>query len=429
MSESVGMQKLTRAWNDVNSIVRKQKGHKKIEMRLNTVMDNFFDLIYCQCSITCVELVTCSMDKNCSHKMVMCCDKEFACKVDNCSHKQVKTCAMDIACSLANCCHKKNISCLCPKGNKLPILELSFIRAQRLKVGDKCAYQIGQADKKDTKDQLKSRKRKGDDLERDHNRNMKIEDDKQVENTIKGEAEIFMNAVPDEALTGANNNDEDIHIKRVDDKLSSLQNRNSFPTVAAVSLRYGASDRMTAAIATAALIDAKVISEEDSTQVLDHHKVHREKVRLMDKLRETADEKYQEEDIKCILADGRKNWTLVMEKDEETGKYYQSKVKMEHIVVTSEPGGEYLFHFVPDEATKDEKPAKKVANKIVEWILKYGVETSLDSIGGDSTNSNTGWEGGTFTHIEIMLKGKKMWLVCFLHTNELPLRHLMTFFG
>ena len=79
---------------------------------------------------------------------------------------------------------------------------------------------------------------------------------------------------------GANNNDEDIHIKSVDDKLSSLQNRNSFPTVAAVSLRYGASDRMTAAIATAALIDAKVISEEDSTQVLDHHKVHREKVRL-----------------------------------------------------------------------------------------------------------------------------------------------------
>ena len=77
-------------------------------------------------------------------------------------------------------------------------------------------------------------------------------------------------------------------------------------------------------------------------------------------------------------------------------------------MVTSEPGGEYLFHFVPDEATEDEKPAKKVANKIVHWILRYGVETSLDSIGGDSTNSNTGWEGGTFTHIEIMLKGKKM---------------------
>ena len=85
-----------------------------------------------------------------------------------------------------------------------------------------------------------------------------------------------------------------------------------------------------------------------------------------------------------------------MEKDEETGKYYQSKVKMEHIVVTSEPGGEYLFHFVPDEATKDEKPAKKVANKIVDWILKYGVETSLDSIGGDS-NQQQHWVLGGHT--------------------------------
>ena len=62
-----------------------------------------------------------------------------------------------------------------------------------------------------------------------------------------------------------------------------------------------------------------------------------------------------------MLFDGRKNWTKVMEKDEETGRYYQGQVKMEHIVVTSEPGGEYLFHFVPEEAPKDEKAAKKVA--------------------------------------------------------------------
>ena len=34
----------------------------------------------------------------------------------------------------------------------------------------------------------------------------------------------------------------------------------------------------------------------------------------------------------------------------------------------------YLFHFVPEEATKNEKAAKKVANKIVEWVFKYGAE-------------------------------------------------------
>ena len=37
---------------------------------------------------------------------------------------------------------------------------------------------------------------------------------------------------------------------------------------------------------------------------------------------------------------GRKNWTNVMGKDEVTGRYYQSREKHEHIVVTNEPGGE-----------------------------------------------------------------------------------------
>ena len=77
---------------------------------------------------------------------------------------------------------------------------------------------------------------------------------------------------------------------------------------------------MTAAIATAALIDAGIITEEDSTIVLDHHKAKSEKKQLMDKLRIGADQKYKEKDIKCMLFDGRKNWTNMTEKDAETGK-------------------------------------------------------------------------------------------------------------
>ena len=133
-------------------------------------------------------------------------------------------------------------------------------------------------------------------------------------------------------------------------------------------MRYGASNRLTAAIATAALIDAGVVNKDDACKVLDHKKVQREKQRLMKDLRVKADVRYREEDIKCILFDGRKNWTNVMEKDEETGKYYQSRVKLEHISVTSEPGGEYLFHFVPPEATKEVKASKQIAIKIVEWM-------------------------------------------------------------
>ena len=86
--------------------------------------------------------------------------------------------------------------------------------------------------------------------------------------------------------------------------------------------------------------------------------------------------------------------------------------------MTSEPGVEYLFHFVPDEATKDVKAAKQVAVKIVDWLQQFGVDETLDSIAGDPMNMNTGWEGGSFALIESMLGKKKTWLVCFLHLNE-----------
>ena len=109
----------------------------------------------------------------------------------------------------------------------------------------------------------------------------------------------------------------------------------------------------------------------------------------------------------------------------ETGKRYPTTEKIEHICVSSEPGSEYLFHFTPEEATKTTKHAEQVANKLADWIMDYGVNETLLAIGGDSTNVNTGRKGGTFHHVEQKLGVKLNWLVCFLHTNELPLRHLV----
>ena len=109
----------------------------------------------------------------------------------------------------------------------------------------------------------------------------------------------------------------------------------------------------------------------------------------------------------------------------ETGKKYPTTQKIEHISVSKEPGSEYLFHFTPEEATKNVKHAEQVANKLVDWIKNYGVNETLLAIGGDSTNVNTGREGGTFHHVEKKLGIKLNWLVCYLHTNELGLRHLV----
>ena len=149
LQRKVGVQKLNRALSDINSIVRKQKGFRNLEQRIEPLLDKLLDLVHCQCLINCVELIPCSSMVKCTHRKLMCCEKEFDCKLDNCPHKQVRVCVMEISCSKANCGHKKCVSCTCPKENKLPNLDLSYLRAQRLKVGDKCAYQMSYIDKKD----------------------------------------------------------------------------------------------------------------------------------------------------------------------------------------------------------------------------------------------------------------------------------------
>ena len=54
-------------------------------------------------------------------------------------------------------------------------------------------------------------------------------------------------------------------------------------------------------------------------------------------------------------------------------------------------------------------------------------DKSLQTIGGDSTNVNyTGFDGGCMYSVEVKLGHTLIWLVCALHTNELPLRHLIT---
>ena len=422
MDEKAAVKKIVGYWVDVNTVLRRQKGYKTTQKRSEAQLDKLLDILQCKCEINCAEIIECLLAKCSSHMKNMTCVKN--CSLDNCPHKQVKSCVKQVICSLASCSHVKTISCQCPKEFKLPKLDLPFIRAQRLKVGDKSAYRMGQVDKREIMKQQATLNRKEQEKVDSENRNEKNRIEKEETNLRNREAIEFLSEMPDDSSEQIE--DTEFVVKAIDDKLrESVQNRMNFPTVAGVSLRYGASDRMTAAIATAALIDAGLVTENDSMKVLDHHKVHREKVKHMNNLKAIAEEKYKEGDIRCILFDGRKNWTNVMEKDESTGKYYQTRVKMEHIVVTSEPGGEYLFHFVPDEATKEIKAAKQVALKIVDWLHKFDVDETLDSLGGDSTNMNTGWDGGSFTLIESLLGKKKTWLVCSLHLNELPLRHLI----
>ena len=93
--------------------------------------------------------------------------------------------------------------------------------------------------------------------------------------------------------------------------------------------------------------------------------------------------------------------------------------------MTSEPEGTYLAHFTPEEPLHPEKPAFKEEQGLYDILCSHGATESCLVLGGDSTASNTGHKGGVLTHLESMLGHKCQWNICAIHTNELPIRHLI----
>ncbi|XP_076035029.1 uncharacterized protein LOC143021446 [Oratosquilla oratoria] len=85
--------------------------------------------------------------------------------------------------------------------------------------------------------------------------------------------------------------------------------------------------------------------------------------------------------------------TKVFMKVGDSAKLFPAMVKEEHYTCCSEPGGKYLWHFTPE---KDDikKPAEIVADNIVNCLKERNIDQTLKAIGGDSTNTNTGWQGG-----------------------------------
>ncbi|KAI9530508.1 hypothetical protein NQZ68_004526 [Dissostichus eleginoides] len=69
------------------------------------------------------------------------------------------------------------------------------------------------------------------------------------------------------------------------------KNYDDIPNIALASVRYGIGLRPTASIATAALIDAGIITEDNTSKVIDKNKVKRAQEKLMRELGEEFEEK------------------------------------------------------------------------------------------------------------------------------------------
>ena len=80
------------------------------------------------------------------------------------------------------------------------------------------------------------------------------------------------------------------------------------------------------------------------------------------------------------------------------------------------------------QSLKEENQMKyqsELTKILYDWVVEHGISKSLIAIGADSTNLNTGFKGGAINFLENKLGRRLIWLICALHTNELPIKHLM----
>ena len=89
---------------------------------------------------------------------------------------------------------------------------------------------------------------------------------------------------------------------------------------------------------------------------------------------------------------------------------------LEHFTCVSEPGGEYLTHVTPSDAT-----GRTIAKELVAVVRERNLK--LEVMGMDGTSVNTGIHNGVFRVVEQELEVVVHHVVCLFHLNELHFRH------
>ena len=175
------------------------------------------------------------------------------------------------------------------------------------------------------------------------------------------------------------------------------------------------SDQSAASIASAVLQDVDMVNKDDISKVVDRSKVRRERSKLRSKLTRCTHE------IKPLglSFDGRKDTTQVMIK--KGRKLAKSTVIEEHITLVEEPQSKYIGHITVVNGS-----SKTIAEGIIQFFDTNKMSTEdIIAVGCDGTNVNTGVSGGVIRLLETRFGRPLQWLICMLHCNELPLRHLL----
>lgn len=171
-----------------------------------------------------------------------------------------------------------------------------------------------------------------------------------------------------------------------------------------IALRFGVDPSKTAAISTATLVAHKLVSKDNTKYIIDRQKVKRQTDKLIEKVK---NEGFQEFVVMNNIYFDSKKAIIGREKE----NLY---------VFVTEPNGQFVFC----ESNPGED-AEAAFNMILTSFSKRGLMLQrVYLVGVDGTNVNTGHANGIIRMLEVHLEHPVQWIVCLLHTNELPLRKL-----
>lgn len=298
---------------------------------------------------------------------------------------------------IASCKCKDFGVCKCGKNKTVPARESSFLVDQRTVR----RMAIGNIDAKVTKNLQKKCKRSQ-------------RQQKSTEPQPCTSKSTYISSSDNEAETSSDGEDYQ------QSNVSNKGRKRKLPLIALEKLseicdRYGVSYRAGAAIASATISDTKKKSSNSPPTIIDHNKLRRERL----KRRSILLKNRKVETIEALFFDGRKDQTLYCVKDKN--KLYRRIRVEEHITMVQEPGSIYLGHVTPPTGT-----SKDIEQAMFSYLTEKRTNlNSLVAIGCDGTNTNTGRKNGIIVLLEKRFGKPMQWLICQLHANELPLRHLI----
>ncbi|CAH0562964.1 unnamed protein product [Brassicogethes aeneus] len=319
-------------------------------------------------------------------------------------------------------CKCKGINaCKCNKSRKIPKREFNFLIDQRT---DRQMV-IGRADKHLSKKFTEQQNRKENQASK-----TSIKTDEPGAST--GDLQRHTNIHQDEMSFSSSENTEEMdeendeEFKWSYDLLKNRKLKKSEENVAQMRIPLvhtakaadltGISNRSAAKIATAVLEDMKIVCKEKRAKVVDKNKIRRALFKNRNELKNKWSSNKKSKCLEAIYFDGRKDQTIV-----DLNRHRKKKLE-EHISLIQEPGSQYFGHISLNTSSK----ATDIASSILSFMKQNDVDlTNLKVIGCDGTNCNTGWKGGVIRLMETQLGKPLQWAVCYLHANELPLRHLL----